>query len=251
MILTQSAYAVAPQIRASFLATGGVEPYLYEVLPDGAGGTINPSSGEYQAPTIRDPNPKKAYDTILATDYSGETAEAQILVGSPLMLFCEIIQRELALPQGRVWLYSQKKPMPSDERIFVSVAVESLQFYGASNRSSPVESPEGLDSDQYAPHVARLGIKIESRSTEALLRYGEVVLALTSNYSQMQQARNTFGIARIPSGPVRAIPQPDGAAIPYQFYFPINVQFAAIKNAPIEYFDTFEDPEIVLNSLGA
>lgn len=245
MIVSQSLYAVAPSIKASFLATGGVEPYLYEVLPDGAGGSIDPATGAYQAPTVWNPDPARSYDRILVTDYDGETAEARILVGSPLMLFCEIIQRELGLPQGRVWLYSQKKPAPSDQSLFVSVAVERLRFYGSSNRH--LTEGANLNSDQYAPHQATLGVMIESRSTEALNRYGEVTLALTSDYSQRQQAANSFGIARLPISPVQSRPRADGAAIPYQFYFSINVNFVAAKNAPIEYYDNFEDPYILID----
>lgn len=248
MNLLQSTYAVAPYIRASFLATGGVGDYTYEVLPDGAGGTIDAETGWYTAPSIWNPDPRHAFDTIRATDENSETAEAQIMVGSPLRLFCDIIQRGMGLPANRVFLYQQKIFQPQDDALYVVVYYGVGKVFGNNNRSSASDDEADLISDQYVAEAATLRVEVLSRSPEALWKKEEVLLALTSEYAQNQQMLNTFYIGRVPpSGRIQNISQRDGAAIPYRFEIPINIQFAYPKSGIIEFFDNFEDPEVFAN----
>lgn len=241
LIMRQTATAVGPSIKAFFQAYEGTGPYTYEVLPGGAGGSINASTGAYQAPAVWDPNPRKAYDTILATDAIGDTIESRILVGSPLRLFCEIIQRELGLDEDRVWIFAQKKNKPNDEKLFVNVNVEEAKYFAA---DSALKGGVGLDNLSYVTYIMTLGVLIESRSTEALWRKDEVALALISNYSLSQQTLNTFGISKLPISPMRTRYDMDGPAIPYQFYFRINLNCTMPRNVPIEFYDVFNPPEI-------
>src|SRR4051812_24524825 len=108
LTLRASKSALGPGLTASFLGSGGTEPYTYSVLPDGAGGTINSSTGLYTAPAAVNGDPRLSTDTIMVTDSLAATATLPILVTDPLGLFCEVIQRELALADGRVYLWDQK-----------------------------------------------------------------------------------------------------------------------------------------------
>jgi hypothetical protein len=248
MIVKQNAYAVAPGIRASFHASGGDEPYLYEVLPDGAGGTIDPATGAYRAPLVLNEDPVKGFDVIRVTDYSNEVVETTIRVCTPLLLVCEIIEREMALPNGSVYLYSQKKMMPTNTDIFVAVSIDKVNYYGSSTKGVTEDDGDTFTSAQWVVYSATLGIDITSRDTKVLFRKDEVVLALNSEYSKMQQSRNTFGIARLPASNMVPRPIQDGAAIPYRFYFQVNVNFGMPKGTPIEFYDTFQNPELFIDS---
>ena len=105
MTVAQSFTAVGPNITSSFGASGGTAPYVYSVLPNGAGGTINSSTGLYTAPSIVPASAAQLFDTIRATDSLGVVGSAQIMIGDPLLLFCDVLQNQLALPVGLFYLW--------------------------------------------------------------------------------------------------------------------------------------------------
>ena len=237
LTLSQSATAIAVNCPASFLGIGGVEPYVYTVVSGGAGGTINPSTGEYTAPAILNENPNLLYDTIRVTDAASATATAQILIGSPIILFCEIIQKEMNLANGRVYLWDQKIMQPTDSQLYIAISVPSCKPFGNSNRSIAITG--GLTAGQFVSMLATVDIDIISRGPAARDRKEEIILALESTYARQQQDANSFYIGKISSG-FTNLSDPDGAAIPYRYRISVNMQYATQKVKPIEYYDTFD-----------
>lgn len=234
--LSQSVTAVGPSIPASFLAVGGSAPYLYEVLPGGAGGTINASTGAYVAPPTSNSDPTKLYDTVRVTDYDADTATAQILVGTPLLLFCEVLQRELELDPGRVYLWDQKLMQPTDSDLYVAVSVPSCRPFA--NVTRFLEN--GIDVEQSVSMLATVDLDIISRGPAARDRKEEVVMAFNSVYAQQQQEINGFYIGKLPPGSRFVnLSEIDGAAIPYRFRISVNLQYVAAKIKTAPYYDTF------------
>ncbi len=242
LVLAQSATAVAVNITASFLASGGSAPYLYSVLPGGAGGTIDPSSGVYTAPAVVSSDPAALYDTVQVDDYAAATATAQILVGTPLLLFCEVLQREMGLANGRVYLWDQKLMQPTDSGLYIAVSVPSCKPFANINR--PSSSGGGMVAQQSVNMQATANVDIISRGPAARDRKEEVILAFGSNYAQTQQEANSFYIARLPSsGRFLNLSDVDGAAIPYRYRIPINLLYAVSKTKAIQSFNDFTSPE--------
>lgn len=242
LILTQTKTALAPGLTASFLGSGGTEPYAYSVLPDGAGGTVNSGSGLYTAPDSASSDPSLLYDTIEVADDSGETARSSILVGNALLLFCEIIQKELELDDGRVYLWDQKIMQPTDSGLYVAVSVPTCKPFA--NRIYP-GNDGWSDAVQTVNMLATLDLDIMSRGPAARDRKEEVIMALNSLYAQSQQEMNSFYIGKLPPG-ARFVNLSfiDGAAIPYRFKISVNIQYAVTKQKAVDYFDTFEEVEI-------
>ncbi len=172
--LTQTKTALGPGLTASFLGVGGSEPYAYTVATGGAGGTVDYSTGIYTAPAVLGTGPIHAYDTIVVTDYAAATASSTILVGTPLLLFCEILQKELGLANGRVYLWDQKIMQPTDSGLYVAVSVPSCKPFSNVNRNV-----DG-DQDQFVSMLATVDIDIISRGPEARDRKEEIILALNS-----------------------------------------------------------------------
>jgi hypothetical protein len=239
--VNQSATAVAPFIQASFGATGGDEPYLYTVLPDGAGGSIDPTTGIYTAPGFVQEDPRKVFDTIQVEDYSGEKATARILVGTPLMLLCEIVRRELALGDRYVYLWDQKIEQPKDEKLYIAVSLLTAKVVGNVSGVASV-SGGGLNSEQFVSMRASVTLDVISRSTAALHRKEEVLMALASVYSRQQQDANSFSVATIPMAFVN-LSQVDGAAIPYRYQITVGMFYAQPRVKPAPYYDDFRAPE--------
>jgi len=244
ILIRQTARALGPGRTASFSAAGGVTPYVWSIAPGGAGGAIDSNTGVYTAPSVLTSDPAKAYDLIIATDSSLDQSQSRILVGDPLKLFCEIIQSEMGLADGRVYLFDQKIPQPKDSGIYIAVSVLSDRPFGNTNRAQ--DNGGGLESQQYVSTVATLGLDIISKSTEALDRRMDVILAIGSTYSQQQQEANAFYISKLPAGRRFVnLSAADGAAIPYRFHIDVNIQYSYSKNTSIAYFDDFSNDETI------
>jgi hypothetical protein len=252
--LTQSKTALTVNLSASFQAVGGTAPYTYSVRANGAGGTINSSTGAYVAPALVNNGsfdaPTQIYDTIQVVDSSSpvvQFATAQILVGTPLLLFADIIQNGLGLANGRVYLWDQKIFQPTDADLYIAIQVLSCKPFASIN--SVDGSGSGVNSNQSVNMYSQLQVDVISRDTSARDRKEEVIMALNSNYSITQQEANQFYIGKLPPGAQFVnLSLPDGAAIPYRFNIAVALQYVVSKIVAVPYFSTFSAPQINSNS---
>lgn len=235
LALVAGSLAMAPGVPQPFTGIGGTPPYAYLVLPNGVGGTIDPSSGLYTAPN--------AYgtDNIQVSDSAGNVTQTQVLVGSALQLLCDVIQQEMDLGPGQVYLWDQKINIPNDNLLYVAVAALNPKPFSNSNR------PDGLgNTNQYVNMATTVSIDIISRGPDARDRKEQVILALNSNYAQSQQELNSFYMSKISTAFVN-LSEIDGAAIPYRFNISMVLQYAISKTSAISYFDNFSTPSVVTN----
>lgn len=240
--LAQTKTALAVNLIASFAANGGTPPYTYSVRDNGAGGVIS-SDGIYTAPAVVPSDPKKLFDIIQVVDNVSAIATARIMVGTPLLLFCDVIEQELGLANGRVYLWDQKIMQPTDAGLYVAVSVLSCKPFGNVNRVDG--SGSGVDSKQFVNMYAQLQVDVISRGPEARDRKEEVILALNSDYARTQQDGNSFYISKLPPGSQFVnLSSPDGAAIPYRFNIAVGMQYCFVKTTAVSYFDTFTTPQV-------
>jgi len=244
LALTQSLTAIGPNLTSSFLATGGIAPYSYSVLIGGAGGSID-SSGLYTAPNSVPSDPKLVYDTVQVQDAATATATAKILIGSPLLLFCDILQNELGLDSAHVYLWDQKAFQPLDSSMYVVVSVLNCKPFGNNIRYDG--SGSGLSAVQEVHMQAMLTLDIISRGPAARDQKELVIAALQSTYSQQQQEANSFYVGKISTG-FTNLSMIDGPAIPYRYQIQVAIQYTVTKASPVQYFDTFATPQINVNA---
>jgi len=243
LTLAQTLTAVGPGITSSFVASGGTAPYTYSVRAGGAGGTINSSTGVYTAPASVPTKPTLLFDTIVVTDNVSATSQAQIFVGDPLLLFCEIIQNQMGLAVGRVYIYDQKIMQPTDNGLYVAVSVLGVKVFGNTNRHDG--SGSGMNSTQSLNCAATLQLDVISRDTSALHLKEAVLLALNSDYSEQQQNANSFFIGKIPpSAQFNSLSQQDGAAIPYRFVISVVMQYFYTKTQAVGYATPASAPTV-------
>jgi hypothetical protein len=234
--MMQTATAVGANITASFQGVGGILPYSYSVFPGGAGGSIDASTGVYTAPATIASSPTDAYDVVTVTDAVNAKVSSQILVGTPLMLFCEIVQRQMGLANGRVYVWDQKINMPTDSGLWIVVSVARCKPFGNVNRF--VDDGGAGQSQQYVSMNALLDIDLISRGTGARDRKEEFLMAVNSNYAQYQQDANSFYIGKLPAGSSFInLSELDGDAIPYRFRISLALMYAVSKQANAPYYD--------------
>lgn len=251
--LLKNSGAVAAGLQVPCAGSGGnpfaapAEPYNFQVLAGGAGGTIS-SAGLYTAPTVIVPpagnSSSPAVDTIVVTDGSGAMARSFIAVCTPLQLVCDIIRREMGLSMDQVYLYNQKVNIPTDSRLYIAVGVVYDRMFG--NNVSYDGTGDDLQAVQSSNIAAQVSIDIFSRGPDALNRKDEVVMALKSVYSAQQQNFNSFGIFGIPTQFLN-VSNEDGAAILYRFNITMTVHYFVVKKKSVPYFDTFPTPTILTN----
>lgn len=237
LTLIYNTLALAPLIKTPFAATGGVPPYVFAVQTGGIGGSINSVTGLYVAPAIT------GVDTIVVTDATSATATVKVAVLDPLRLVCEIIQNQLGLANGRVWIWDQKIMEPTDSAMYIPIQVMSTKVFGVSNKFDGVSESQV----QSVNSRALLSIDIKSRSTEAYDRKEEVVMALSSQYAETQQESNSFSIFQVPSQELVNIGELDGAAIPYRFNITVAIQYSKVKTTGVAYYNQFQNPSILTN----
>jgi hypothetical protein len=241
--LAQTYSAIGYANTASFQGIGGSAPYTYSVEELGAGGTINASSGIYTAPSILNSSPNHAYDTILAVDQMGSVSTAQILIGTPLILFCDVIQKFMNLDMSHCYLWDQKIFQPTDSSLYVIISVESCKIIG-----NTLSYDSNGNSIQNVNMYNLLGLDIISRGPAARDQKELVIAALNSQYSEQQQEKNAFFIGRVSTNFVN-LSHIDGAAIPYRFRISIGFQYKIQTILPIDYFSDFNNPpEVYTNA---
>lgn len=244
MNLTQNYSAVVPGVGfVQFVAINGTEPYTYQVVPGGAGGSIDVDSGSYMAPPVMTAYPAtKLYDTIIATDAMSVTATARILIATPLFLVMDIIQNQLGLANDHCFIWNQKVFQPTDSDLYVIGTIQSCTPFGNVNATS---ISDGSQVKQFVAMYAKLDLDIISRGPAARDQKEFVVMALNSIYSQQQQEANGFYIAKLPvSSGFLNLSQIDGAAIPYRYKISYAIQYQTSLIQSVPFYDTFEAPEI-------
>lgn len=230
--LLQNVTAIGINRSTSFSGTGGVPPYTYSVVPGGAGGSIGSLTGIYTSPLV------SGSDTIKVVDSLAAQATANIAILNHVELVCDIIQKEMSLANGQVYLWDQKIDTPQDFRLYAVISILSCKPFGNKAQFN------GTVEVQSTNFQATLSIDIFSRGPEARDRKEEVIMALNSNYARQQMEANSFHIARISSGFVNLSNQ-DGPAIPYRFNISVNMQYSIGKTKVIPYFDSFQEPSVL------
>jgi len=243
--LVSNVSAMGPGLTTYFLATGGTAPYTYSVIAGGAGGTINSTTGQYTSPSSVNLSPNFAYDVIQAIDANSATATLKILIGTPLILFCDILQNQLGLDNNHIYLWDQKLIEPKDYNLYIAVGVQNSKPFGNTNywdgaTQTSIQSINMLDT---------LSLDLISRGPAARDLKGNVLMALNSNYAEQQQEFNSFNIGKLPAGSQFInLSIVDGAAIPYRFRISINIQYFVTLNPSVPYYSSFYPVQVTTNS---
>lgn len=236
-----SVSALGPSCVTVVSGQGGVEPYVYSV--DSGVGVIDEDTGFYQAPSQAPLDPKNAVVTLKVVDAALSEATAQFLVLHPILLFCEVLQRELNLAPGRVWIWDQKKSIPLDGGLYIVVSMLTCEPFA--NTFKAASNGAGLDAQQSVNMKATLSVAVMSNDNSALFMNTRVLMALQSAYSQSQQEINSFYIAKLPPGSRFVnLSHVEGNRIPYRFDIAINIQYFDRLVKSIEFFSGFETPEV-------
>lgn len=153
----------------------------------------------------------------------------------------DIIENQMGIDSQRIWIDDQNVEIPQDNDLFITIGFQdSTQI---SNNKFLEDSGDSTIEVQTSSQFENIKIDLISRNSDARKRRNEVLLALTSIYSEQQQEKYQFKIFRIPVSFIR-IPEAEGGSNINRFSIVIVCQTWLRKenlltNAGEEFFETF------------
>lgn len=155
---------------------------------------------------------------------------------STLAIMCDIIKEHLALSCDQIWIYNQKRNIPTDSKLYIVVE------YGGGVPFSTSKGHETIDGIYKSVHHQKIQetIKINmlSADTEAIDRVGELLGALSSDYSSNIQAQYGLAIASKPASVIDA----SAAEVTRQLFrtiIEVKVLRAYTQEKTVAYYDEF------------
>jgi hypothetical protein len=167
----------------------------------------------------------------------------------PILVLADIIKSELELTDTEdskgntispVMIYNQKYIIPTTKGLFVALSIVSQKVIGSKNSTQPTTG--GMQETQELSISTLIQIDAMSRNEQARTRKDEIIMALSSIFSQ--QAQDTYGmrIAQIPISWLDASAI-EGTAILNRYSTTVTIYSITRKiKAMTSYYDDFDEP---------
>jgi len=157
-------------------------------------------------------------------------------MSEPIKYVCDILQKQLDLADGQVWIYNEKVNIPNDFNMYIVVDYQGQRIIGNVRREEP--TPNGLIERQALHSMAILRLDLFSRGKLARVNKDLVIMALNSTYSQQVQEAHGFQIARN-SFQVTNTSEVEGTSELNRYSISFNVTYVTETSKSISYYDTF------------
>jgi hypothetical protein len=153
-------------------------------------------------------------------------------------ILCDIIKNGLSLKDDQIWIYNQRREIPTDKKLYIVVGLMSSVAYGNINLLTTAAT-ESLH--QYMKET--LTINIFSYTQEAQEKYSMVLGSMMSTYSQQQQELLGLKIFPIPVS-INDVSLVEGASLLNRMSITLQVLRKYDMILDKEYYDDFEDIDI-------
>ena len=147
----------------------------------------------------------------------------------------DIIRTEMGLDQQHIWIQSQNKKIPPNTQDLF-VVVGCVDFKPISSKSYFDHTNDTERQVLYGR--ANIQVDIFSRSNEARIRRGELLMALNSFYSKGVQDKKQFKIFELPSSFINLSGLAGGSDI-NRFAIRFYSMISEVKTKSSDYYDTF------------
>jgi hypothetical protein len=152
-------------------------------------------------------------------------------------LLCNIVKEFLGLQDDQVWIWNQKRDIPTDSRLYVIVSQRTIANTGTAKKL--IGSEGGLVSRHSYHSQETLQIDLISASIDAIARAPEVVMSFSSDYSQALQELHGFRLATQPT----SIVDSSAAEVTRQLFrttIEVRCLRAYTTDKSVAYYEQFE-----------
>ena len=162
-----------------------------------------------------------------------------------LVLLCGLIQNDLALTDGHVFIFNQKvdPKVLKDPGVFVCAQYLGTKTVG----QNPTYRFDGVQYwEDRATNISQLvQLDVFSRNTDAMTAYIQVMACLNGQTGNEMQQSSAMSIQRNPD--VNNLSDPDGEAIPYRFVITMRVSRLWTQSVPALWYDHGFVPSVITN----
>lgn len=146
-----------------------------------------------------------------------------------------LLDKQLNMPQGRVWAYNSEVFMPKDTGLFIVLYIANRRVIGNNMRYKPTEN--GLQTVQKMNVQENIVIACISKDTSARDRAQEVLFALNSDYAQQLQEKYHMHFST--TGEMIDMSELEGTAMINRTDIRISVLKGYDKVENVEFYDKF------------
>lgn len=163
----------------------------------------------------------------------------------PAQIIIDILQNEMCLPAGNIWLRDQNKVIPGDDQLYAVVGMVDSHPFSNISEITPVtvDGQQQMQETQRVTIQENIQVDLFSSTFEAAQRAWEVIAAMHSLYSRQQQEANSFKIFRIPANFVNLSGQEGGSLINRRtLIIPVHAWYQKTKvlsQSGGKYYDDF------------
>lgn len=163
----------------------------------------------------------------------------------PDIILCDILSNDMGIDASRIVVYNQNWKPPKDEDIYIVVSEGPSRIIGNVNRFEPADpDAEPPTVDREVKSVSKsttYNIEITSKNTDAKYRKEEILMAITSDYSQQKQEENQIRISR--TSQILDLSFIEGGSSLHRYQIPVIINSVVIKEREITPYDKFQTPQ--------
>ena len=158
----------------------------------------------------------------------------------PDLILADIIQTEMGLANGRIVVYDENFKAPSDPEIYIIIRKNPSRVISSSNTfdSDTNEEVKSVTLNE------TYDVEISSKNRTAQERHPEIIMALTSTYSEQQQEQHAIRIFR--TREITDLSIIEGASALRRYLIPVIINRVVTKRTAITPIESFQEPEVVI-----
>lgn len=172
-------------------------------------------------------------------------------VNVPLKLI-ELLQTDLCIGADRVWLYNERRAIPTDTKMWMVLEYVAGPQYGNTLKYCTIDGVYSTVQAAYSTdlYTLMIGSYTDSKGQiEAFDRKEEVAFALGGNLAQQYQEKYAFRIGTL-SDPFDASVD-DGAGVLTRYGYRFTAMVCHQRIKPVNYYDDFSStipPKVILTN---
>lgn len=151
-------------------------------------------------------------------------------------IVCDVIQNYMGLCNDEIWIYNQRRKIPTDQRMYCVVGTINSRSYGNNRRI--IETEDGANQEIYQVLQETIGIDLFSYDEECVIRMPELIGSFQSVYAQEVQEKHGMRFATQPMSIVDTS-STEGPAVLFKQTITMQVLRSYSKVMPITYFSEF------------
>lgn len=112
----------------------------------------------------------------------------------PIKVLADLLVKELPISSDRIFIYNDGRPLPKDSGLYIVLSINGTEVFRNTSKVKESTNYTEIQDQNYKQNII---VSVISRDSSARTMANNVVMALSSIYSQQLQEKYACHIARI------------------------------------------------------